>query len=113
MFKVETLNALKDEELQGIIGHAQTLLKTRKEERENEALEKAAEAMRAAGRNVNMRELRSMAKRGNGNGRSPYKAGTHYQHPDDKSLVWNAKGQKPNWIRDLESAGKGPIEVTA
>ena len=112
MFKTETLDTLKDEELTGIIGYAQILLKTRQEKREEDALETAATAMRAAGLTVNMKQLRAMAKKAASNGK-PYKAGTQYQHPEKKELTWNGKGQKPNWIRELETAGKRPLEAAA
>lgn len=34
-----------------------------------------------------------------------------YQHPTDKTLVWNAKGQKPNWLRELEGQGGRAVEI--
>jgi hypothetical protein len=34
-----------------------------------------------------------------------------YQHPSDKTLVWLAKGQKPNWLRELEAEGGKAVEV--
>jgi hypothetical protein len=37
----------------------------------------------------------------------------HYQHPAKKELTWNAKGQKPNWLRELEAQGGKPVEVPA
>jgi len=40
-----------------------------------------------------------------------YHGGHRYQHPTKKELVWTAKGQKPNWVRELEAEGKRPVEV--
>jgi len=40
-----------------------------------------------------------------------YKGGHTYQHPDDKTLVWLAKGQKPKWLRELEASGEKPNEL--
>jgi DNA-binding protein H-NS len=114
VFKNETLDALTDEQVQSAVSYGQTLLKTRQEKREDDALETAATAMRAAGLTVNMKALRAMAKKAaTVNGSAKYKAGTHYQHPDDAGVVWSGKGQKPNWIRDLEAAGKRPVEAAA
>ena len=112
MFKTETLDALKDEELVSISAYAQNLLKTRQEKREEDAFEVAATAMRAAGLSVNMKDLRAMAKKSAGSAK-PYKAGTFYGHPEIKDKTWNGKGQKPNWIRELEAAGKRPVELPA
>jgi hypothetical protein len=39
-----------------------------------------------------------------------YKVGFTYQHPSNKSLVWNAKGQKPKWLREVEADGNKPVE---
>lgn len=40
-----------------------------------------------------------------------YKGGHSYQQPTDKTLVWNAKGQKPNWLRELEAKGGSTIKL--
>ena len=34
-----------------------------------------------------------------------YKGGHAYQHPTDKTLIRQAKGQKPRWLRGLEGDG--------
>jgi hypothetical protein len=40
-----------------------------------------------------------------------YKGGHSYQHPTNKALIWKAKGQKPNWVRELETQGIKPVEL--
>jgi hypothetical protein len=42
-----------------------------------------------------------------------YKGGNLYRHPAKPELVWNAKGQKPNWLRDLEKEGGKAVEAEA
>jgi DNA-binding protein H-NS len=41
-----------------------------------------------------------------------YHTGHTYQHPTDKTLVWNGKGKKPGWLVALENDGKTPVELT-
>jgi DNA-binding protein H-NS len=109
MFKTETLDTLKDEELQAVNVYAVSLLKKRTEERERDAVEKARAILAGVGKTF--KDV--VGKSRGGNGRSEYKAGTQYQHPEKKELTWSGKGQKPNWIRDLETAGKRPLEAAA
>jgi len=42
-----------------------------------------------------------------------YRGGNLYRHPSKPELVWNAKGQKPNWLRDLEKEGGKALEADA
>jgi DNA-binding protein H-NS len=72
------------------------------------ALDEARTLLEAAGLT-----LRALEKKGDKKaGRAPsYVAGRTYQHPADKSLVWNAKGQQPNWLRELEGQGARPVEA--
>jgi H-NS histone family len=39
-----------------------------------------------------------------------YHTGHVYQHPADKTLLWNGKGKKPNWPVAFEADGKAPVE---
>jgi hypothetical protein len=107
MFKLETLDVLKDDELQAISQYCTTLLKAREEQRKKDAIEKARSAL--AGVGLTFKDVFSRV-RGSA-GKTTYKAGTLYYHPDDKALTWNAKGQKPNWVRTLEAAGKRAMEA--
>ena len=47
----------------------------------------------------------------NGNKAPVYHGGRQYQHPTNKALMWNAKGQKPNWLRELEASGGKAVEI--
>lgn len=109
--KLETLDALKDDDLRAIIGRAEELLKQHDRERKEKALEDARAILASAG--LSFRDVASKG-RGPNRGKTPaYRGGHHYQHPTKKELVWTAKGQKPNWVRELEVEGKRPVEVQA
>jgi hypothetical protein len=103
------LDGLNDEELRGIIGESQRLLKKRDEERKAKALSDARTLLASVG--LSLKSL------GGGKGKKKagegplYKGGHLYQHPTNKALVWNAKGQKPNWLRELEGQGGKAVEV--
>jgi len=107
MIKPDMLDAFSDEELGEVKVLADNLLKHRDEERKAKALEEARATLAAAG--LSLKDL-SRAKIKPAKGPS-YKAGRTYQHPANKALVWNAKGQKPNWLRELEASGGMAIEV--
>ena len=103
--KLDTLDALNDNELNAVIGRAHELLATRDEERKGKALAEARALLAAVG--LTPEDLAGRSKGGKRtNGKAPaYHAGHQYQHPVNKALVWNAKGQKPNWLRELEAQG--------
>lgn len=109
MFKTDTLDALNDSELTTVIHHAEGLLKKRDGERKAQAMTEAKAILVAAG--LSMKDLtgRSKAKAKS----TVYKNGHHYQHPTDKSLVWNGAGKKPNWLREVELNGEEAVEVPA
>jgi hypothetical protein len=108
MISLAMLNELQDGELQTVIEQSQGLLSKRDEERKARAMETARSTLAAVG--LSLKDL-------GGNGRKKalkgpvYHGGRSYQHPVNKALVWNAKGQKPNWLRDLEAEGKTAVEV--
>lgn len=107
--KTDTLDALNDDELRSIIAHSQELLNTHDRERKEQALIQARATLAAAG--LTLKDLGTI---GRSKGRaSVYHNGHSYQHPANKALVWNAKGQKPNWLRELEAKGGKPTEITA
>ena len=100
----DMLDALNDDELRRVIARAQELLKTHDREHKGQALEQARALLSSVG-------LSLKAVSGKGAKRSPaYRGGHHYQHPSKPDLVWNAKGQKPNWLRELEREGGKAIE---
>jgi hypothetical protein len=107
--KLETLDTLKDDDLRAVISRAEELLKQHDRERKERALEDARAILEAAG--LNLRDVASKGKSGKVVKGPVYHGGHHYQHPTKTALVWTAKGQKPNWVRELEAEGKRPLEV--
>jgi hypothetical protein len=95
----ETLQTLTDEQLREVITRSEELLKERDRERKENALAEARTLLSSVGLS-----LKSLS--GKGSRRTViYKGGHLYRHPAKPDLVWNAKGQKPNWLRDLEKHG--------
>lgn len=121
MTRENSLDGLSDDELRTVIGNAQALLKKRDEERKAKALSEAR-ALKAKAENdarallesvgLSLKSLSGKSKRKGGQG-PLYKGGRVYQHPTDKTLVWKANGQKPNWLRELEAKGGKAVEVAA
>lgn len=119
MITADMLGALKDDELHWIINHSQELLKKRDAERKAKALVDAR-ALQAKAQSdartllesvgLSLQNLSGKAK-GKTARKSLYKAGCSYQHPTDKSLIWKANGQKPNWLRELETKGQAPVPI--
>jgi hypothetical protein len=107
--KLDTLETLKDDELRAVIGRAEELLKQHDRERKDKALEDARAILASAG--LTLRDVASKSAGGTRNKATTYRSGHHYQHPTKKELVWMAKGQKPNWVRELEAEGKRPVEM--
>jgi hypothetical protein len=119
MIKLDSLDALNDSELREVINYAETLLKKRDEERKTKALSdaralraKAESDARAVLESAGL-SLKSLGGKGRKKGGQPsvYKGGRVYRHPDDKTLLWKANGQKPNWLRELEAQGGKAMEV--
>jgi len=113
------LDGLNDEQLRGVITESQRLLKKRDEERKAKALSdartlqaKAQTEARALLESVGLSLKDMSGKSKKKTGQAPlYKGGRLYQHPTNKALVWNAKGQKPNWLRELEGQGGKAVET--
>ena len=104
---LETLETLDDEELQECINRAGNLLSKRQEARRQEAIQKAIEILNDAG--VDPAVLTARRKPGT---KAPvYRAGYRYQHPHNTELIWNGRGQKPNWLRLLEREGGKAVEL--
>jgi len=98
------LDTLNDDELHAVIARAHELLKAHDRERKERALAEARSLLSAVGLS-----LKAVA------GKSPkraaaYRSGRHYQHPTKQDLVWNARGQKPGWLRELEREGGKAVE---
>lgn len=119
MIRVDSLDALNDNELREVINHSETLLKKRDEERKAKAIADVR-ALRAKTENdarallesvgLSLKSVSGTAK-GKGARKPLYKGGRLYQHPENKALVWKANGQKPNWLSELEARGGKAIEV--
>jgi DNA-binding protein H-NS len=113
---LESLDKMNDEELLQVRAKADELLKSHDAERKAKAIADAR-AMRAKTESDARALLASVglsfkavtAKSGRHS--RVYKGGHHYRHPSKPELVWNAKGQKPNWLRDLEREGGKAVEV--
>lgn len=121
MIKPDTLGALSDDELRGVIQQSQALLKKRDEDRKAKALSdaralraKAESDARALLESVGL-SLKSLDGKGKKKtGTAPhYKGGRLYRHPQNEALVWKANGQKPNWLRELEAQRGRAVEVDA
>jgi len=118
MISIATLDGLQDDELKTVIGQCEGLLKRRDEERKAKAIEDAravqAKALSDARAVLAAAGLTLKSLGGNGKKRTVkglvYHGGRAYQHPANKTLIWNAKGQKPNWLRELEREGGKAIE---
>jgi DNA-binding protein H-NS len=108
--KLDSLENLKDDELQAVIGRSNELLQERDRERKDKALEEARALLKAVG--LSLKDVASKKPQKNGSGKGPmYHSGREYQHPTNKALTWNAKGQKPNWLRELETSGGKAVEL--
>jgi DNA-binding protein H-NS len=109
--KLDTLDALNDDELRSAIARSQELLKTRDEERKAKATAEARALLASVG--LNFKDVVAGGKGAKSAKPPVYRGGMHYQHPAKKELTWNAKGQKPNWLRELEAQGGKAVEVPA
>jgi hypothetical protein len=99
------LETLNDDDLRAVIARAQELLKLHDRERKEHALAEARTLLSSVGLS-----LKHVAGKG-GRHSLVYKGGRHYRHPGKPDLVWNAKGQKPNWLRELEREGGKAVEM--
>lgn len=110
MIKPDMLDALSDEDVQAVRALCDKVLKNRDDDRKAKALDDVREYARVtlAAAGLSLKDL-VKAKPVKG---PQYKGGHSYQHPTNKALVWNARGQKPSWLRELEADGKIPMETS-
>ena len=108
--KLDTLDTLNDAELQAVIERSKQLLDERDRQRKEKALEEARALLASVG--LSLKDVATGRPQKSGGGKGVvYHAGRQYQHPTNKALTWNAKGQKPNWLRELEAQGGKAVEV--
>jgi alpha-ketoglutarate-dependent taurine dioxygenase len=107
--KLETLDALNDNELQAVIARSEELLKNRDDDRKAKALSEARALLASVG--LSFKDVAG-SKAAKHVKPSANRCGQVYQHPTNKTLVWNAKGQKPGWLRELEVHGGKAIELS-
>lgn len=106
--KFEMLDTMTDGDLRTVIDRAGELLKSRDRQRKDQALEDARAILAAAG--LSLKELAGKSPSGT-RAKPAYRGGYRYQHPAKPELIWNAKGQKPNWLRQLEKSGQRAVEL--
>lgn len=105
--KLDTLDALGDDDLRGVIARSTALLKQHDTERKEKALSEARASLAAVGLT-----LKDLSRKAPAKVKGPvYHSGRNYQHPANKALVWSGKGKKPAWLTGLETAGEVAIEV--
>jgi hypothetical protein len=104
---LETLKEQTDDQLQDLIVRAQDLLKERDRERKDNALTEARALLASVG--LSLKDVAAKAVKRTA--AVTYKGGQSYRHPSKPELVWNAKGQKPGWLRELEKQGGRALEV--
>jgi len=108
MISIAALDELQDAELRTVIEQSEGLLKQRDHERKAKAIEDARNLLASVG--LSLKDIN--ARRKGKDVKAPaYRGGHVYQHPSNKTLVWNAKGQKPNWLRELEAKGGKAFEL--
>lgn len=108
--KLDSLEGLKDDELQQVVARANELLDARKQQKRQEAIEQARSVLAAAGLTVD--DLRSSGSRKSVKNAPVYHTGARYQHPDHPEKVWAGKGKKPHWLRDLEKKGGKAVQLS-
>ncbi len=106
---LDSLEKCGDDELSTIKARCDELLLARDQERKEKALEQASEILAIAG--LSLREVAAAKLPKNAIKAPFYRGGRQYQHPSNKALVWTAKGQKPNWLRELEGQGRKAVEL--
>ena len=117
--KLDTLDALNDEELRALTSRANELLRAHDDERKAKAISdaKALKARMLADTKALLAQaglsLKDMGAKKPRSGKAPaYHVGRQYRHPANKELTWNGKGQKPGWLRELEGEGEKAVEGT-
>jgi hypothetical protein len=106
---LDSLEKLGDVELRAVAARCEELLAQHDRQRKEKALAEARAIPAGAG--LNLRDVASGKPQKNGGKGPTYHGGRQYQHPTNKALVWNAKGQKPTWLREVEAQGGKAVEL--
>jgi predicted house-cleaning noncanonical NTP pyrophosphatase (MazG superfamily) len=97
---------LSDKELEALVPRIEEELAKRYETRKQEALEKMRKAAEAVG--MTPEELLGIRPR-----KAARKKGTSdritWRHPDKPELIYRG-GRKPDWVKELEAAGREPVK---
>src|SRR5580658_1306609 len=102
---LDSLEKLGDDDLRAVSARCGELLAQHDRQRKDKALEQARATLAAVG--LTLKDLNGKTKvKGH-----VYHGGQQYQHPSNKALIWNAKGQKPGWLRELEASGGKAVEL--
>jgi DNA-binding protein H-NS len=110
MISISMLDVLQDDELRVTRGQIDEILKQRDADRKAKAIENARATLTAAG--LTLKDLGGNGKKKAAKG-PVYHSGHTYQHPVNKTLLWNGKGKKPGWLVNLEAENCNAIEVQA
>jgi hypothetical protein len=105
----DSLEKCGDDELRAVAARCEELLAERDRQRKDKALEQARAILAGAG--LSLKDVAAGKPQKNGGKGPVYHGGHTYQHPSDKTKTWNAKGQKPTWLRELEASGGKAVEV--
>jgi DNA-binding protein H-NS len=108
--KLDTLDALGDDDLRAVSARCEALLKQHDTERKEKAINGARALLLSVG--LNLKDVARKAPAAKARG-PIYKAGHTYQHPTNKALTWPGKGKKPTWLTALEAEGGRAVEVPA
>lgn len=115
---LDSLNALNDDELRAVGARVNDLLKEHDEERKAKALAdaKALKARMLAEQRAVLAtaglSLKDMGAKKPRSKAPAYHVGREYRHPSNAALIWNGRGQKPGWLRELESEGGKAVELS-
>jgi hypothetical protein len=108
--KLDMLDGLGDDDLRAVAARCEELLAQHDKERKDKALEQARAILSGVG--LSLKDVAAGKSHKNGAMKGAvYHGGRQYQHPTNKALTWNAKGQKPTWLRELEASGGKAQEV--
>src|SRR5579862_726672 len=106
---LDLLEKLADDDLRAVDARCLELLKQHDTERKEKALSEARSLLASVGLSLKDVARKALVTKS----KAPiYHGGHTYQHPTNKTLVYNGKGKKPGGLTALEAEGKAALEVT-